>query len=577
MFQFLIYQSIALTKKNQRTPQQQNNTDCGVYALMQLRTLFKLHLGPSPIPARKFTPESVGAIRQFIALDLSCSQLDVCDSQLEEEAESSTPLPDTGSDSGAPQAPLPESRMIRNTGPLKNFWIQIDSLPVPASKFKLVPAKGKSKKLVPPPSPTSPSPSPPPPSQPISPENPAQSPSPPHTPPAQIMQSALPAISEHPDTDIMDLHISPSKSPVIIRKLQTQPPMIDISAIMRNPQRHLAIIPSKLPGPKSSRYQGTPWNNNSCWMDSSEWEPLYAVHLWDHAFWEWTLPLDHPTSDRVNDLRRCFAARDIVHSYASAQDTPTLLKQIRDSYHHRLQRPEDDPPFPKIGNMESCFVSKSAIISVGSDLMSSTNTQSSIRRSMKSGTETPRSMKYFNAVHLTKVFCPGDVASSTKPARIGLSFSHDLSMQPTGIYAHSGSIQSWLNSVYDPCGVVKAETGHCVYKPHKGECDFTPMHLSKEWILRLPVLWLMDLASPETVSVYMHSSLLNLSLMIRCISSLTRSGPHQRGLKSQAQQPTMSWSLLPSTMKDQLPLPRPSLTQKGVTSLLGCATLEDPQ
>ncbi len=166
----------------------------------------------------------------------------------------------------------------------------------------------------------------------------------------------------------MDIMTSPTRSPVLVRRLDPPRENVPVLGIVirmgSDTPDTLPIIPKRLPGPSTSHYQGTPWENNSCWLDSGEWEALYAISLYDRAFWKWGLgstPLTHPLESRIEDLRRCFAARNLVYSYASQKDAPNLLRKIRNGYQLRLLLPRKNAPLDSIGNQELPFVSTGSI------------------------------------------------------------------------------------------------------------------------------------------------------------------------------------------------------------------------
>jgi hypothetical protein len=163
---------------------------------------------------------------------------------------------------------------------------------------------------------------------------------------------------------VMDIMTSPTRSPVLVRRLdppRENVPVLGIVVRMGSDTPDiLPIISERLPSPSTSHYQGTPWENNSCWLDSGEWEALYAISLYDRAFWKWDLgsaPLTHPLESRIEDLRRSFTARNLVYSYASQQETPSLLRKIRNGYQLRLLMPRENAPLDSIGNQELPFVS----------------------------------------------------------------------------------------------------------------------------------------------------------------------------------------------------------------------------
>ena len=107
---------------------------------------------------------------------------------------------------------------------------------------------------------------------------------------------------------------------------------------------------------------------------------------------------------------------------------------------------------------------------------------------MSAGTESTRSMSYFNAVLLTKVFCPGSNTANGHHAHLGLAFAYSSAMQPSCHDANHGSVQTWLNSEGATDGILTAQGGHCMHKPAKGECPYNEGHISRHWVLCYPVV-----------------------------------------------------------------------------------------
>lgn len=65
---------------------------------------------------------------------------------------------------------------------------------------------------------------------------------------------------------------------------------------------------------------------------------------------------------------------------------------------------------------------------------------------MRAGTENSHSMSYFNAVLLTKMFCPGSSLDDGHHAHLGLAFAYSAAMQPSDYHSNNGTLQTWLNS-----------------------------------------------------------------------------------------------------------------------------------
>ena len=117
----------------------------------------------------------------------------------------------------------------------------------------------------------------------------------------------------------------------------------------------------------------------------------------------------------------------------------------------------------------------------------------SIIHSLRAGTENTCSIAYFNAILLTKVFCPGSSTNNGQASHLGLAFACSPSMQPSGYEENKGSMQTWLNREGSSDGVLMVEGGHCMNKPAKGECPYNAGHISHHWVVCYPVVWLMDL------------------------------------------------------------------------------------
>jgi hypothetical protein len=64
-----------------------------------------------------------------------------------------------------------------------------------------------------------------------------------------------------------------------------------------------------------------------------------------------------PLESRVEDLRCCFTARHLVHSYASQREAPSFLCKICNGYQLCLLMPKGNAPPDSVGRQESPFVS----------------------------------------------------------------------------------------------------------------------------------------------------------------------------------------------------------------------------
>lgn len=195
---------------------------------------------------------------------------------------------------------------------------------------------------------------------------PPHQPTKPHTPTKNYtkFQSQNTGIHDkNMDDDIASLFLSPSRSAVIVHQ---KPPPVEylnvedfLFSTAINVQK-LRIDPELLPGPQTTQYFGTRWSNNSCWLDSSEWEPFYLIAWHDRMFWSWPYygaHLTHPTTSRLSDYQRCFAARDLVYLCAQPEDIPLLLDEIRNSFQSRLQMPRERPVLTERAPLKSPFVS----------------------------------------------------------------------------------------------------------------------------------------------------------------------------------------------------------------------------
>jgi hypothetical protein len=105
----------------------------------------------------------------------------------------------------------------------------------------------------------------------------------------------------------------------------------------------------------------------------------------------------------------------------------------------------------------------------------------SIIGSMRAGTESSHSMSYFNAVLLTKVFCPGSSTDTGNHAHLGLAFAYSSAMQPSDYGDNNGSVQRWLNPEGATDGNYSTKDGHCMNNP---------------------VVWMMDLSTNISVCAF---------------------------------------------------------------------------
>jgi hypothetical protein len=151
---------------------------------------------------------------------------------------------------------------------------------------------------------------------------------------------------------------------------------------------------------------------------------------------------------------------------------------------------------------------------------------------MRAGTEDSRSMSYFNAVLFTKVFCPGSSTENGHSAHLGLAFAYSIAMQPSDYDANNGSIQTWLDSQGATDGNLTAQSGHCMNKPAKGECHYTDGHISRHWVLRYPVVWMMDLSTNISVCDFDAFSMNKAALIPQIPAAQTKVGHPRNPLNS---------------------------------------------
>lgn len=347
-------------------PQQTNGSDCGIYALTKLHNWMS-QVAQLPLPGRALSSSTLSFARDHIALDLASQELDSYANWVDRELRTPSPqqqshfppplphhsrpmaassmedpipfrgfLTDTDTDTSNTHSDtsshdpftIPTPPIVRATkanGPTKNFYVLVDTLP-PKRTFT------------------------------------TQRPKSPSTPTFNPKEYQGPMDDE--EDVLMDIMTSPSRSPVLVRRLDPpteKVPVLEIITRMgTDTPKTLPIIFKKLPGPSTSHYQGTPWENNSCWLDSGEWEALYAISLHDRAFWKWDLesaPLTYPFENRVADLKCCFAVRNLVYSYAAQKEAPSLLHKIRNGNQLCLLMPKGKAPLDSVGTQESPFVS----------------------------------------------------------------------------------------------------------------------------------------------------------------------------------------------------------------------------
>jgi len=312
----------------------------------------------------------------------------------------------------------------------------------------------------------------------------------------------------HPPSDEDDMENAVLTSPNIGSVAVVQKPVkqtLHISPIIsfiNAPHQYCITIDMKeVPGPATTQYQGTPEHRNSSWLDAAEWEPLYIIACHDPAFWTWMHgPLTTPTQSRMDDLRRCFALRTAVYQLAVEDEIPKLLQGIRDSFHSRLRMPSDGPhgPLAEPTQPSIPFVSnRSSLFYLSLKPPFQHVTKESIRR----GTEDPRTIAYFTALKLTKLFCPGS-NENTPQANLSFHFTRDLAWGPTPEDLGHNSLQDWVNSVTTPEGDSNS-TCSCWYSGSSTTCNAQSLHQARNWTLKIPVAWMLNL---EVMSWLFHPS-----------------------------------------------------------------------
>jgi hypothetical protein len=114
-----------------------------------------------------------------------------------------------------------------------------------------------------------------------------------------------------------------------------------------------------------------------------------------------------------------------------------------------------------------------------------------VRESIRRGTEDPRTVAYFSALTLHKLFCPGP-HNHTPHANLSFHFTKNLEWGPnTGDLEHK-SLQDWLNSNVTTKGQLSESIGACWYsKPTT--CGAQSKHHGRNWTLKIPVVWMLDL------------------------------------------------------------------------------------
>ena len=119
-----------------------------------------------------------------------------------------------------------------------------------------------------------------------------------------------------------------------------------------------------------------------------------------------------------------------------------------------------------------------------------------IRESIRRGTEEPRTIAYFSALTLKKLFCPGP-HHHTPQANLSFHFTRDFEWgpKPEDNLEHN-QLHDWLNSTIIPEGQLFKSIGNCWYSKTT-DCQAQNLHNGRNWTLRIPVVWMLDLKVNE--------------------------------------------------------------------------------
>lgn len=99
---------------------------------------------------------------------------------------------------------------------------------------------------------------------------------------------------------------------------------------------------------------------------------------------------------------------------------------------------------------------------------------------------------YFSGTYLSKIFCPGSGDETSSRAQLGLSFVSQTRLNPEDPERYNWSLQAWLDQAVTLEGHV-VQDGWCFNKPATGECPYQDGHVCRQWLIQLPVVWIVDL------------------------------------------------------------------------------------
>ncbi|KAF8286451.1 hypothetical protein DL93DRAFT_2206133 [Clavulina sp. PMI_390] len=157
---------------------------------------------------------------------------------------------------------------------------------------------------------------------------------------------------------------------------------------------------------------------------------------------------DHSVTDSVSshidDLKRCFEAKSLIHAYAAPSKQATLLGCVHDGYRSQLAMPTSSPLLEtaKLHEQQTAFMT--------------------IHKSLKLGLEDARNQHYFSGVMLSIIFCPRSSTDQEARSQIGLTFS----MMPRMELLHRAAIVITSHKK-ESVGLVifiPAITGFCNYQ-----------------------------------------------------------------------------------------------------------------
>lgn len=119
-----------------------------------------------------------------------------------------------------------------------------------------------------------------------------------------------------------------------------------------------------------------------------------------------------------------------------------------------------------------------------------------VRESIRRGTEDPRTIAYFSALTLNKLFCPGP-HNHTPQANLSFHFTRVFEWGPRPNDLEHNNLQDWLNSTIISEGQLLESTGSCWHSTTT-DCEAKNLHHGRNWTLRMPVAWMLDLKVNNT-------------------------------------------------------------------------------